>query len=102
LWPVTTSSARSSAIGVDVGEITLPTEVYCQVGLAINQVSDPIVFVVSLFETPPGHRMVGFLGIRRRYPKRVLRALLAAPRSFVVVAGSRACCRKQLSGAPLE
>jgi hypothetical protein len=91
-----------SAIGVEVGEITLPSEVYCQVRLALNRVSDPIIFAVSLFEAPPGRRMVGFLSILRRHPKRVLRALLAAPRSFVVVAGSRARHRKQLTGAPHE
>lgn len=91
-----------AAIGITVGEITLPSEVYCQVRLALDRVSDPIIFAVSLCEAPPGHRMVGFLSILRRHPKRVLRALLAAPRSFVVVAGSRARYRKQLAGAPHE
>lgn len=91
-----------AAIGITMGAITLPSEVYCQVRLALDRVSDPIIFAVSLFEAPPGHRMVGFLSILRRHPKRVLRALLAAPRSFVVVAGSRARYRKQLAGAPHE
>lgn len=91
-----------SAIGVEVGGIALPSEVYCQVRLALNRFRDSIFFAVLLFEAPPGRRMVGFLSIPRSHPKRVLRALLAAPRSFVVVAGSRARYRKQLTGALRE
>lgn len=89
-----------TAIGVPVGEITLPSEVYCQVRLAVDSVSDSIIFAVSLFEAPPGHRMLGFLSILRRYPRRVIRALLAAPRSFVIVAGSRARQRRRLESRP--
>jgi hypothetical protein len=89
-----------SRIGVAVGEITLPSEVYCRVRLAIDEVSDPIIFAVSLFEAPPGHRILGFLSIFRRHPARVVRALLAAPRSLVVIVGSRARHRRQLEARP--
>lgn len=83
------------AIGVPVGEITLPTEVYCQVRLAVERVSDPIIFAVSLFEAPPGRRLAGFRSLLRRHPQRVIRALLASPRSFIVLAGSRKRHRRQ-------
>lgn len=91
-----------TAIGVDVGEITLPSEFYCRERLVLETVSDPIIFAVSLFEAPPGRRRGGFLSILRRHPKRVVRALLAAPRSFVIVAGSRARKRRQLESRPAQ
>ena len=89
-----------AAIGVEVGEIMLPSEVYCQVRLVLERVSDPIIFAVSLLETPPGRRRGGFLSILRQHPRRVIRALLAAPHSIVVVAGSQARQRRQLESRP--
>jgi hypothetical protein len=89
-----------AAIGVEVGEIMLPSEVYCQVRLVLERVSDPIIFAVSLLEAPPGRRRGGFLSILRQHPRRVIRALLAAPRSIVVVAGSQARQRRQLESRP--
>ncbi|TXN32340.1 hypothetical protein [Lacisediminihabitans profunda] len=88
------------AIGVRVGEITLPSVVYCQARLGIAHVSDSLIFAVSLFEAPPGRRFAGFRSIFRRHPKRVMLALLASPRSFAVVAGSRARHRRQQLAAP--
>lgn len=87
-------------IGVPVGEITLPSEVYCQVRLVLERVSDPLIFAVSLFEARPGRRKAGFLRILRNNPQRVIRALLASPRSLVVVAGSRARHRRQQQARP--
>ena len=87
-------------IGVPVGEITLPSEVYCQVRLVLERVSDPLIFAVSLFEARPGRRKAGFLRILRNNPQRVIRALLASPRSFMVVAGSRARHRRQQQARP--
>ena len=89
-----------TSIGVPVGEITLPSVVYCQVRLVLKRVSDPLIFAVSLFEAPPGRRKAGFLRILRNNPQRVIRALLASPRSFVVVAGSRARYRRQQQARP--
>jgi len=89
-----------TAIGRATREITLPSEVYCQVRLLVDRVSDPIIFAVALFESPPGHRSGPFWSITRRYPVRVIRALLAAPRSFVIILGSRARQRRQLERRP--
>ncbi len=89
-----------TAIGVTVGEIDLPSEVYCQVRLVLDRVSDPIIFAVSLLEAPPGRRGGGFLSILSRHPGRVIRALLAASRSMVIVAGARARQRRQLESRP--
>lgn len=88
------------AIGVPVGEITLPSVIYCQARLGVKHVSDSLIFAVSLFEAPPGRRLAGFLSIFRRHPRRVLWALLAAPRSFVVLAGSRARHRRLQQDPP--
>ena len=89
-----------TTVGVPVGEITLPSEIYCQVRLVLERVSDPLIFAVSLFEAPPGRRKASFLRILRSHPQRVIRALLASPRSFVIVAGSRARHRRQQQARP--
>lgn len=89
-----------TAIGRAVSEITLPSEVYCQVRLVLDRVRDPIIFAVALFESPPGHRGGPFWSIARMHPGRVIRALLETPRSFMIIAGSRARQRRQLESRP--
>lgn len=89
-----------TTIGVPVGEITLPSEIYCQVRLVLESVSDPLIFAVSLFEARPGRRKAGFVRILRNNPRRVVRALLASPRSFVIVARSRARHQRQQQARP--
>ncbi|CAN5278611.1 hypothetical protein BH09ACT2_BH09ACT2_08520 [soil metagenome] len=90
------------AIGRAHREITLPSEIYCQVRLVVDRVSDPIIFAVALFESPPGHRGGPFWSITRRHPARVIRALLAAPRSIAIILGSRARQRRQLEARPAQ
>jgi hypothetical protein len=89
-----------TAIGVPVGETTLPSAVYCQARLGLGQVSDSLIFAVSLFEAPPGRRFAGFRSVLRRHPTRVIRALLASPRSLAVLAGARARHRRMQQTRP--
>ena len=63
-----------SEFGVEMGEIIVSSGVYCRVRLAVDQIGNPIIFAGELFGPPPGRRLVGVLVIRRRHPKRVLRA----------------------------
>ena len=68
-----------SVIGVEMGEVILSSGVDCQVRLAVGQIGNPIIFAGELFGAPPGRQLVGFPSIRRRHPKRVLRALFEIP-----------------------
>lgn len=63
-----------SEFGVEMGEMILSRGVCCQVRLAVDQIGNPIIFAGELFGPPPACRLVGVLSIRRRHPKRVLRA----------------------------
>jgi len=89
-----------TAIGRAAAEITLPTEIYCQVRLVVERVTDPVIFAVALFESPPGHRGGPFWTVARAHPRRVIMALLAAPRSIAVIAGSRRRQRHQQEAQP--
>jgi hypothetical protein len=70
------------------------------VDLVVDSVRKPIIFAKALFESPHGHRGGPFRSITRMHPMRVIRALLAAPRSIAIIAGPTARQRSQFEARP--
>ena len=57
-----------TTIGFPVGEITLPSEITCQVRLNPERVNNPLAFAVSLFEQPPSVAKLASCASRETIP----------------------------------